>query len=67
MQGSDDFPSRRTAWRRFARGDAARRKDLAGFIDEELRFVFSAGKVPPLDGAHRLLKQIEAKRKTGRG
>jgi hypothetical protein len=66
MQGSDDFPSRRKAWRRFSRGDVARREDIGGFIDEELRHVFSVGRIPPLDGAHSLLKQMEAKRKSGR-
>jgi hypothetical protein len=64
MQVSDDRP---TPWRRFARVNmAGRRNDIVGLIDEELRLVFSAANNPSeLDDAHRLLAQIEAKRKRG--
>jgi hypothetical protein len=64
MQASDDRP---TPWRRFARVKiAGRRNDIIGLIDEELRLVFSAANIPSeLDDAHRLLAQIDAKRKHG--
>lgn len=68
MQGPDDFPRRPTPWRRFARTDVAGgRKDIASLIGQELRLVYSVAKIPSdLDGAHRLLEQIEGKRNRGR-
>ncbi len=64
MQGSDDFPRRPTPWRRIAQADlTGQRKDMAGLIGRELRLVFSVANIPSdLDGAHRLLEQIEVKR-----
>ncbi|MGH6819022.1 MAG: hypothetical protein ACREC1_09650 [Methylovirgula sp.] len=65
MQGSDDFPSRPTRWRRIAsNSDADARKDMAGMIGHELRHVFSPVKTASdLEGIRRLLEEIETKRK----
>jgi hypothetical protein len=68
MQGSDDFPRRPSPWRRFPQADVAgQRKDMAGLIGQELPLVFSVAQTSDdLDGVHRLLEQIEMKRKRAR-
>jgi hypothetical protein len=65
MQGSDDLPSRPTRWHQIARTRLDDpRKDMVGLIGRELRYVFSVVNVPSdLDGAQRLLEEMERKRK----
>jgi hypothetical protein len=60
--GSDYLPSR-PPWRRFARASpAGASKDMAGLIGRELRHVFPKAS-PELEGARRLLEEMEKKRK----